>query len=202
MVHVENETQGDPKQARESTGGRGARAAIDWEGAFVYYCRLSPAERSYAAVAAKFGVSRRTVETHGRKEKWKERMLAIRMETQARTADSLVEARVAEVEEMRRLINASLAGYAEALRNGMRMSPADLERLNRLSLALNEEAISPERLGRNGAVGPPERTPEHVRAVIDALAEAGVLETIGLTRLEPIRTDPTVDDEEGNHEHD
>jgi hypothetical protein len=148
------------------------------------------------------GVSVRTVERHGREENWKQRVHAIKMEARARTADSLVEARVAEVEEMRRLINASLAGYAEALRNGMKMSPADLERLNRLSLALNEEAISPQQRGSDDAREPQERTPEHVRAVIDALAEAGVLEAIGLTRLEPSAADPSVDNEEGDDEQD
>jgi flavin-binding protein dodecin len=197
-----SETRGDQKQAQENTRGRGARAAIDWEAAFAYYVSLSAGERSYAAVAAEFGVSVRTVETHGRKEKWKERLLAISEEARARTADSLVEARVAEVEEMRRLINASLVGYEEALRNGMKMSPVDLERLNRLSLALNEEAISPQPLGRDEAGERPERTPEHVREVIEALAEAGVLETIGLTRLQPPGEDPSVDEREGNHDRD
>jgi flavin-binding protein dodecin len=194
--------QGDQTRTDEQTRRRGARAATDWEAAFGYYGSLSPPERSYAAVAAEFGVSVRTVQTHGRREKWRERVHAITIETRARTADSLVEARVAEVEEMRRLVNASLAGYAEALRNGMRMSPADLERLNRLSLALTEEAVSPQRLGGVDVGEPPERTPEHVRSVIDALAEAGVLEEIGLTRLQPPLTDPSVDKKEGDDERD
>jgi hypothetical protein len=197
-----SDTHGDRKQAQQKTRGGGARAAIDWEAAFAFYVSLSAEERSYAAVAAEFGVSVRTVETHGREEKWKERLLAISKEARARTADSLVEARVAEVEQMRRLINASLVRYEEALRNGMKMSAADLDRLNRLSLALNEEAISPQMLGRDEAGERPERTPEHVRAVIDALAEAGVLETIGLTRLEPTGIDPATEKEDGDHELD
>jgi len=197
-----SDKQGDQNRTGEQTGSRGARAAIDWEAAFAYYGSLSPPERSYAAVAAEFGVSVRTVQTHARTERWRERVHAITIETRTRTADSIVEARVAEVEEMRRLVNASLAGYAEALRNGMRMSPADLERLNRVSLALTEEAVSPPRPGKADVGEQPERTPEHARAVIDALAEAGVLEEIGLTRLQPPRTDPSVDKEEGRDEHD
>jgi hypothetical protein len=195
---VKSETRGGRKRVKGSTRSRGARPAIDWDAAFGYYGSLSPAERSYAAVAAEFGVSVRTVETHGRKEKWKERVHTIATETRARTADSLVEARVAEVEEMRRLINASLVGYAEALRNGMRMSPVDLERLNRLSVALNEEALSP-RLERTVVDKPPDRTPEHVEAVIDALAETGALQAIGLTRFPAVPNesspDRRVDDE-------
>jgi flavin-binding protein dodecin len=197
-----SDTHGDRKQAEQKTRGRGARAAIDWEAAFAYYVSLAAKNRSYAAVAAEFAVSVRTVETHGREEKWKERLLAISIEARARTADSLVEARVAEVQEMRRLVNASLVRFEEALQNGMKMSAADLERLNRLSLALNEEAIGPQPVGRDEAGERVERTPEHVRAVIDALADAGVLETIGLTRLQPSRTDPSVDEKEGNDDRD
>jgi hypothetical protein len=178
-----SDAHGDRKQAQQNMSGRGARPAIDWEAAFVYYGSLSPAERSYIAVAAEFGVSVRTVENHGRKEKWKERVVAITRDTRVRTAESLVEARVAEVEEMRRLMNASLVAYAEALRNGMRMSTADLERLNRLSLAFTEEALSPQLLGRDHSAERPVRTAEHAQAVLDALAEAGALEALGLTRV-------------------
>ena len=178
-----SDTNGDRKQAQHKTRGRGARAAIDWEAAFAYYVSLSAEERSYAAVAAEFGVSVRTVETHGREEKWKERLLAISMETRARTVDSLVEARIAEVEEMRRLINASLVGYAEALTKGMRMSTADLERLNRLSLALIEEVLTPQPFGREDSPERPARTKEHASAVLDALAETGALEALGLARI-------------------
>ena len=194
-----SDTNGDRKPAQQNTSCRGARPAIDWEAAFVYYGSLSPKDRSYAAVAAEFGVSVRTVQTHGRKEQWKERMLAISMETRARTVDSLVEARIAEIEEMRRLINASLVAYAEALRNGMRMSTVDLERLNRLSLELTAEVLSPQALGRDDTPERPVRTPEHAQAVLDALAEAGALEALGLTRI-PVGEDDSsperkVDDE-------
>jgi hypothetical protein len=146
-------------------------------------------------VAAKFGVSVRTVETHGRKENWKQRVQAIRAETRVRTADSLVLARVAAIEELRRLIDASLVAYAEALRNGMRMGPADLERLNRLSLAITEEALSPRPLGREQPVERPLRTAEHTRAVLDALAETGALEALGLA-LRPDGPDDSTPEQE------
>src|SRR5690242_14942489 len=126
--------------AADGNPKRGTRPAIDWEEAFAFYAALPPGERSYAAVAAEFGVSVRTVETHGRDERWKARLLAIKEETRSRTAEALIEARVEEVEKLRRLIEASFVAYAEALRAGMRMGPGDLERLNRLSLALIEEA--------------------------------------------------------------
>lgn len=192
---MESVTPSGGKRPKESLRGRGARPAIDWDAAFAYYAGLSPQERSYAAVAARFGVSRRTVETHGREEKWKERVRAISVETRERSADSLVEARVAEIEEMRRLIDASLVAYAEGLRNGMRMSPSDLERLNRLSLALTEEALTPVPLGRDDTVERPVRTTEHTQAVLDALADTGALKSLGLTRLPAEQTDSSPDKE-------
>ena len=161
---------------------RGARAAIDWEAAFAYYAALPPPERSYAAVAAQFAVSVRTVETHGRQEQWKDRLEAIKEETRSRTAEALTEARVEEIEKLRRLIDASLVGYAEQLRGGMRMTPADLERLNRLSLALIEEATAPRQTPEGDPQDAVERTVEHASAVLDALAETGALEALGLTR--------------------
>jgi hypothetical protein len=190
-----SDKQGDKNRTEKGTRGRGARPAIDWEAAFIYYEGLPPAGRSYAAVAAKFDVSVRTVETHGRKEKWKQRAHAIRAETQARTADSLVIARVAQIEEMRRLIDASLVAYAEALRNGMRMGPADLERLNRLSLAITEEALTPHQLGGEDPAERPPRTAEHTRAVLDALAETGALEPLGLSLLPDGQNDTSPEEE-------
>jgi hypothetical protein len=191
--------QSDKSRTEKGTRGRGASPAIDWDAAFVYYEGLPPGERSLAAVAARFGVSVRTVQTHSREEKWKQRVQAIRTETQTRTADSLVMARVAAIEQMRRLIVASLDAYAEALRNGMRMGPADLERLNRLSLAITEEALTPQPLGREDPAEQPLRTTEHTRAVLDALAETGALETVGLTLLPDEQNDSNpeqeVDDE-------
>lgn len=184
--------------ANESRKRGGARAAIDWEAAFAYYAALPPAERSYAAVADEFEVSVRTVETHGREEQWKARLRAIKHETRARHADALVEARIEEIENLRRLIGASLIGYAEALRQGMRMSPADLERLNRLSRALYDEATAARPISEDDG-GRPERTLEHAKAVLDALAEVGALEALGLTRILP-DPDSTLEQEEADDE--
>jgi hypothetical protein len=158
---------------------------VDWDKAFAYYAALPPQERSYAAVGAHFHVSPRTVETHGRAGRWRERLRLIENEAAARTIDALVEARVEEVHKLRRLVEASYIAYADRLREGMRMSPADLERLNRLSLALIEETSNP-----HPALDQPDeqlvkRTPEHTAAVLDALAETGALEALGLTRITP-----------------
>jgi hypothetical protein len=108
-------------------------------------------------------------------------------------------ARVAAIEKMRRLIDASLDAYAEALRNGMRMGPADLEKLNRLSLVITEEALTAQPLGREAPAERPLRTTEHTRAVLGALAQTGALEALGLTLLPDGQNDSSpereVDDE-------
>jgi hypothetical protein len=90
---------------------------------------------------------------------------------------------------------AGSSGYV-FLRKGMRMTPADLERLNRLSVALIEEAITPQLAASDVAEPAPERTIEHARTVLDALAEAGALEALGLTRI-PTEPDEQTPDEGG-----
>ena len=180
---------------------RGARAAIDWEAAFAFYAALPPGDRSYQAVSDEFGVSVRTVETHGCDEHWKARLRAIQDEARSRTAESLTEARVEEIEKLRRLIDASHVVYAEALRNGMRMSPADLERLNRLSLALLDEVASPKPSPHLNEDEQAPRTMEHATQVLDALDEVGALEALGLTRLSG-NTDTGTQAAEGNDTED
>lgn len=162
----------------------GGKSAVDWEAAFAFYAALPPRERTYAAVAAEFNVSPRTVETHGRSDHWKQRLRTIDTETAARTVDALVDARVEEINKLRRLIEASLFAYAERLREGMRMSPADLERLNRLSLALIDEAANPRIDPTTDNKETEARTPEHSVAVLEALAESGALAALGLTQIE------------------
>lgn len=93
-----------------------------------------------------------------------------------------------EIEKLRRLIDASHVVYADALRNGMRMSPADLERLNRLSIALLDEANTPRAAAVNPDHEPPPRTLEHARAVLDTLIETGALDALGLAQSPPDTT--------------
>lgn len=132
------------------------------------------------------------METRGRTGRWKERLRGIDAKAAAQTDDILLHARVDELQKIRKLIDASFIAYAERLREGMRMTPADLERLNRLSLALIEEITQP-RINSQADDGRQfqERTPEHTAAVVDALAETGALEALGLTRVTPT----------GNNEH-
>jgi hypothetical protein len=73
--------------AERKRGSDRGRAALDWNQAFLFYAGLPPEQRSYAAVAAEFGVSARTVERHGRKERWRER--AHELDREATATDAL-----------------------------------------------------------------------------------------------------------------
>src|SRR5690349_6271994 len=111
-----------------------AETLIDWENAFAYYASLPARERTYKTVAAHFGVSVRTVETHGRTGQWKQRLRGVETAAAEQTHDRLVRARVDEIEKIQSLISATFIAYAQRLRDGqVRVAPADLERLNRLS---------------------------------------------------------------------
>ncbi len=169
--------------AEEQRGKRKARTVVDQEEEFAYYASLPPAERSCAAVAKHFGNSPRTVEKHCTDGRWRQRLREIDQEAARRGQELLISGRVDELQKMQELIDASLLGYAQRLREGtMRMAPADLERLNRLSRALLDEldeTASGE--ASAAAAGPPGRTVEHADAVIAALAKAGALEELGLT---------------------
>jgi hypothetical protein len=182
-----------------ASGGssKGQKSWVDWEEAYAIYASLPPGDRTYAAVAARVGCSVRTVETHGRAGRWQQRLNEISAKTAARTAEALVDARVEEIEKIRGLLDASLSGFAEQLRE-MRIAPADLERFNRLSWELIDEITNAYAPCPVAEATPPERTPEHTAAVLDALSETGVFETLGLARTKPSGADePASSCEEG-----
>jgi hypothetical protein len=158
------------------------RTWVDWEQAFSYYASLPPRRRSYKAVAAEFDVSVRTVETHGRMDCWKARLREIQRETATRNREIIISGRELEVRRIQRLIDASLSEFGERLREGMPMRLGDLERLNRLSRALFDESSQTSE-AHEAQSATPERTPEHVAAVLDALAESGALRMLGLAPI-------------------
>jgi transposase len=164
------------------------RHPIDWEGeAFAVYL----AEGTCAGVARHFGVSVRTVETHCARGRWRQRRREVQQEAAQRSRELLVDEQVQKVQRIEELIDASLLEYSQRLRDGMRMTPADLERLYRLwrnLIDVRDETTSAEAAA--SAVEPPERTIEHAHAVITALAEAGALEAFGLTYT-PVETTET-----------
>ena len=167
-----------PDKRGRPDGSRPGRPAVDWEHAFTHYASLPAPQRSYRAVADAFGVSVRTVEKHGRTERWRDRIAQINAEAATQTNAALAEERVHEVRKIVRLIEASFMSYADKLRRSeVRMTPADLERLYRLYRQLGDELGAP-----SAPLEPPpsERRPEDVASVIAALAEAGALDALGL----------------------
>jgi hypothetical protein len=168
--------------ASRKPGSDRGRAVIDWELAFVFWAGLSPEQRCYQAVADKFAVSVRTVEKHGRADERKKRLAEINAQAIAQTNSSLGQARAEHVDKLRRLIDATLIGYAEKLRRGdMRMSPADLERLHKLWQQLVDELPAAGDANRADRPPPFSRSVEHTQAVIEALRESGALEALGLS---------------------
>jgi hypothetical protein len=159
--------------AERKPGSNRGRPSLDWNVAFLYYAALPPERRDYATVAAEFGVSARTVERHGREERWRERARELDREAAASAAARLVEKRAETSADLLRLIEATLIGYAQDLRAGkVRLSAADLPRLYKLLRELWEPGELP--LAAQPDPPAPEKPAdslEHKRAVLRALGE-------------------------------
>src|SRR5438874_8561109 len=126
--------------AERQPGSNRGRPALDWNQAFLYYAGLAPEQRDYAAVAAEFAVSARTVERHGRNERWREHARELDREASRTAAARLVEERAARLSDLERLVEASFLGIAQKLRDGtLRLSAADLPRLHKLLRDLWQE---------------------------------------------------------------
>ena len=173
----------------EGTGRGGSdlgRPAIDWEQAFTFYASLPAERRSYQAVADQFGVSVRTVEKHGRQDKWKQRLRGINAQVAAETNNSLSQSRAEQIGKLVKLIDATLIAYADKLRRGdLRMSPSDLDRLHKLWQQLTDELAQPaDPMPGTVSDAPPARSPEHTAEVIAALRVSGALEVLGLRAID------------------
>jgi hypothetical protein len=166
---------------RRRPGSDRGRPACDWEHAFVYWAALPAQQRCYAAVATKFGVSARTVERHGRLERWQQRLQEINTRASAETDARLGSEKAEQIGRLRKLIEATLFRYAENLRRGdVRIGPADLDRLHKLWRQLDDELDAGIGAPAAQATPPPARSGEHVAAVVHALAESGALAQLGL----------------------
>jgi hypothetical protein len=168
---------------RRQPGSDRGRPAIDWEQAYAYYAALPAERRSYEAVAAEFGVSVRTVEKHGRLGGWRRRVRELEAQAAVELDRQLGQARVKQLADMQKLIEASLLSYAQQLRNGdVQIKAADLPRLYKLLLELWQQ---PEELPAAAALGAAqsslERSPEHKLHVLRALHESGALDLPDLT---------------------
>ena len=173
-------------------GSRRGRPSIDWEEAFGYYASLPDAERSYGAVAEHYGISVRTVEAHGRKEHWRERLAQIKAKA-AETADVRLAAERAEkLAEIDLLIDASLTTYAQQIRAGtVKVVPGDLLRLYKLRAEVwaQNDVERDMKVADEVAEQDPVDAEQRKRDLIVALEEAGFFE-----RLRNLSRPPTDDD--------
>jgi hypothetical protein len=166
---------------RQPGSDRG-RPVIDWKQAYAFYAALPAESRSYAAVADQFGVSVRTVEKHGRQEGWRQRVRELEAQAAVELDRQLGQARVKQLADVQKLIEASFLSYAQQLRNGdVQIKAADLPRLVKLLVELwqepLEQAVSPTAPAAAAAqAASGECSPEHKLAVLRALHESGVLD--------------------------
>lgn len=172
--------------ANRADGSRRGRPSIDWEAAFAYYASLPDAERSYRAVADHFGVSLRTVEAHGRKERWKERLAGIKAQAAESADERLAAERAEKLAEIDLLIDASLTTYAQQIRAGtVKVVPGDLLRLFKLRAEVwaQNDVERGMKVADEVAEHDPVDSERRKRDLIIALEEAGFFERLrNLTR--------------------
>jgi hypothetical protein len=121
-----------------SAGSDRGRSTIDWALAFGYYASLPAAERSYRLVAERFDVSVRTVEKHGRKERWRDRLRRIQAEAAAEAERQLGRAWGEQIAQFTKLIEASMLTYAQQLRaGGVRITASEFVGLAKLVMQLH-----------------------------------------------------------------
>jgi hypothetical protein len=169
--------------AERKSGSDRGRPVIDWEAAFAFLASLPPEQRSYAAVATRFGVSKRTVETHGRNGGWRERIAAIDADAARQADQQLGRDRAAQLADFHRLIEASCVAYARQLASGqVKVTASDLVGLIKVSLQLYGEPTARIEVLSGTAEWVALRTrimealaahPEAQQALAAALTEAG-----------------------------
>lgn len=148
-------------------GSDTGRAACDWEAAFAFWAALAPAKRSYQAVANEFRVSVRTVENHGRRDGWAERLHGIQARAAAATDELLASAWAERLAEVEKLVEASLLTYANQLRTGdVRITASEFVGLVKLILQLRGEPT-----GRIELVGDTQEWEGLRTLILDVLAE-------------------------------
>jgi hypothetical protein len=185
--------------AERKPGSDRGRPSCDWEAAFVFWAGLPAEERSYGRVAEEFGVSVRTVERRGRDGGWRERLSAINAQAAVEIDLQLGRKKAEYVARLRKLLEATLVGYAENLRDRqIRMTPGDLDRLYKLWRLLDDELDSTPAPGTLKPAAPA-RTIEHTTAVIKALAESGALAGLGL-QVADVTTADGIDSEDTDYE--
>jgi hypothetical protein len=166
--------------AERKPGSNLGRSIIDWDEAFLHYASLPPDQRSYRAVADQFGVSVRTVERHGRDQRWKEQARGLDRSAAKLAVERLRNERVESLIDTEKLVQASMVTLASQLRAGtVKVRPADLPGLHKLRTVIWEQADSytEDETVTQQPVDVGDRL-ERKREVLRALDDAGVLQQL------------------------
>ncbi len=103
------------------------------EEAFTFYASLPAGQRTYAAVAAKLGVSLPTVKRWGTKGNWQQRVAEREVGIARKATDQMETAQVSARSRQLKLLEVALVKLVNAIAEGtVRGSYGDLERLLRL----------------------------------------------------------------------
>lgn len=167
--------------AERQPGSKGGRALIDWHEAFLFYASLPPERRDYQTVAEKFGVSRRTVERHGRQEHWKQQAGELDRASLRAAADRLRDERADKLLDTEKLIEATHVAYAKQLVAGqVKVNPNHLPKLFQLRTQIwgLQDDQSLDQLEQVREPTDPIDPIERKLQVLRALKDAGVLDRI------------------------
>lgn len=117
------------------------RSRIDWAAALAYFLTLTPPDRTYTAVAARFSVSVTAVRNHARKHGWES--AAAELDRQA-AADAMRKARrtrAQRIEQALRLVDGTMDAFEENLpTKAAEAKISDLPALVKLAELLEGEA--------------------------------------------------------------
>ncbi len=103
------------------------------EEAFAYFASLPPEQRTYAAVAEKFGVNPTTVKRWGTRGGWQKRLAQRAVNVARKAADRLEDGEVSAKARQLKLLELALVKLVNGIAEGtVRGSYGDLERLIRL----------------------------------------------------------------------
>ena len=185
--------------ADRQPGSDRGRAAIDWPKAFLFYASLPPEQRDYQAVADEFGVSRRTVERHGRDSHWQRQARVLDRDSTQAAAARLRDERADQLVDTEKLIEATYVAYASQLVAGqVKVNPNHLVKLFDLRERIwgRQESEALEHFEQHSQPYDTTDPTEHKLQVLRALEEAGVLDRI----LHPHLDDRYATDSDDRHD--
>ena len=152
--------------------------------AFEHYYSLGE-HRSYAKVAAEFGVAESTVKLWGKSFRWKERIQERDLQVVREVASRTLDVEVSRRERGLQIVQMAVFQLAKAIAEGdIKMSLSDLDRLIRLEAFLSNEPDSRKEI----VIGLSGKSDEDVRKLLRE--EMALLKEIGVEETELQESEP------------